>query len=286
MPVSSPDNDSLDPPESVDLGLEVSRELNKREAEAWLAQRGWQLMGATADERAAIWNLRAFLLAARTEVFQPARFEDRKGKLDQWLFSLGQAFLGRAHSDAAAAVAETAERYEIPRAFFYDALTAIESNLMLERLVQPNDLLRLAYRQNASFTLSVAKVVDLYQPAHRDYFLCLGIGTGLMDILVDWSHWERTGWLPIPQAWWPGTWGARGLFPRDYRQPLRLTASVRRRYLPSIWRQMATLGIETLAQAKPPTAVAASAMAPMFAQWQAASMDRLHAVFDDPQQLL
>jgi phytoene/squalene synthetase len=286
MPVSSPDHCTLEESWAVELRLEVSREITKRLAEAWLSRLGWRLDDTTPGQRVAIWDVRAFLLAARQEVFQPHRCEDRKGKLDQWMFSLSQAFVGQAHSDAAAAIAETANDYQVPRAFFYEVLTAIESNLMRERLVKPNDLLRFAYRQNATFTLSVAKVVDLADVANRDYFLCLGIGTGLADVLLDWEHWERSDWLPIPQEWLPRTWGASRLFQSDWRKPLRLTAATRRRYLPSVWRQMATLGIETLAQAVPPAGVAGSPMAATFAQWRAVSLDRLHALFDDPGQLL
>lgn len=269
------------------LAMDVSREITKRHADAWFTRMKWALPACTDEQTVAVRDLRAFLFVAREEIFGPQDHAERRGKLEQWTYSLSQAFMGRAHSDAAAAIAETANRFEVPRAFFYESLSAIESNLFRERLVNANDLMRLAYRQNAMFLLSVSKIADLYDPANRDYFLCLGIGTGILDVIADWAHWERTDWLPIPLDWVKDVRGAEAsLFQADWLKPLKISSKARRNLLPSVWRRMATLGIETLAQATPPPAVAASRWYRDLTQWTNQSLDRLHSIFDTPDRWL
>lgn len=266
------------------LAMEVSREITKRHAQAWFDRLKWSLSAGTDEQRVAIRDLRAFLFVAREEIFAAPDYMERQAKLEQWTFSLSQAFMGRAHSDAAAAIAETANRFEVPRSFFYETLSAVESNLFRERLVNSNDLMRFAYRQNAMFMLSVAKIADLYAAANRDYFLCLGIGAGILDVIRDWAHWERTEWLPIPLDWVKDVRGAEAaLYQADWRKPLKIGTKVRRTLLPSIIRRMATLGIETLSQATPPPAVAASRWSQDFSQWTTQSLDQLHSIFESPE---
>lgn len=287
MQLSSADTNSGSDAWLGNLAMDVSREITKRHADVWFDRMKWNVDSLSEQQAMALRDVRAFLLVAREEVFAPSGYVDRKGKLDLWTYSLSQAFMGHAHSDAAAAIAETANRFEIPRAFFYETLSAIESNLFRERLVTSNDLLRLAYRQNAMFFLAAAKIVDLYESENRDYFLCLGIGTGLLDVMVDWAHWERTDWLPIPVDWVRDVRGGESaLFQPDWRKPLRVSARVRRTLLPSLLRRMATLGIETLAQAIQPPAVQSSRWSPALTQWTRRSLDQLHSIFNDPEKCL
>jgi hypothetical protein len=267
--------------------MDVSREITKRLADPWFEKMKWTMTTLSSPQQLAIRDMRAFLLAARDEVFSPQGYDDRRGKLEQWTCSLSQAFMGQSHSDAAAAIAESANRFDVPRAFFYETLSAIESNLFRERLVNANDLMRLAYRQNAMFLLSAAKVAGLYEPGNRDYFLCLGIGTGLLDVITDWAHWERTDWLPIPQDWVKDVRGGESaVYQADWQKPLRINSRVRQTLLPSLLRRMATMGIESLAQATPPASVQASAWSNDLQQWTNRSIDELHTIFETPNKYL
>lgn len=267
-----------------DLSLEVSREITRRSSEPWFTRMGWQWVGFSAQQQAALLDWRAFLLVVREEVFAPADPDDRRERLEGWTASLGQAFIGQAHSDAAAAIAATVAAYRIPRAFLYDQLSAVESNLFRERLVTSNDLLRLVYRQSGVFMQGVAQVADLYVPAHRDYFLCLGLGSGLLDVLLDWGHWEASHWLPVPMEWVSDVrGGAAAVYQADWRVPLRVTPRTRQQLWPSLRRRIATLGIETLSQAAIPDGVAMSNIGPTLEQWSRHCLDRLYELFDQPQ---
>lgn len=267
-----------------DMNLAVSREITRRLSQPWFQRMGWSWAGFSAEQQVAVQDARAFLLAVREEVFSLADYEARRLKLEGWTFSLSQAFMGQAHSDAAAAIAASAEAYRIPRAFFYDQLAAIEANLFRERLVTSNDLLRLAYRQGGVFLQSVAQVTDLYEPAHRDYFLCVGMGGGLLEILLDWEHWERTHWLPVPSEWVSEVrGGVAAVYQPDWRQPLRVTPRARRQLWPSLRRRVATLGIETLSQASMPFGVQQSNIGPTLEGWSRHCLDRLYELFDQPQ---
>lgn len=286
MQLSSTDANSGSDAWLENLTMDASREITKRHADRWFKRMNWKLGSLSDTQAVAVKDLRAFLLVAREEIFGPGDYDERKGKLDQWTYSLNQAFMGRAHSDAAAAIAETANRFAVPRSFFYETLSAIESNLFRERLVNGNDLLRLAYRQNAMFLLGAAKVADLYEVENRDYFLCLGIGTGLLDLIVDWAHWEKTDWLPIPLDWCGDIRGSAALYQSDWRKPLKLSVRARRTMLPSLLRRMATLGIETLAQATPTAAVQASGFGQDLTQWTEQALDQLHDIFNTPEKWL
>ncbi|MBL8888994.1 MAG: squalene/phytoene synthase family protein [Planctomycetaceae bacterium] len=269
------------------MAMDVSREITKRIADGWFHKLKWSLSAWNDSQQVAIRDMRAFLLVARDEIFALNDLDQRRVKHEQWTYSLNQALMGKSHSDAAAAIAETANRFEVPRSFFHEALTAIESNLFRERLVNNNDLLRLAYRQTGTFMLSAAKIADLYEPLHRDYFLCLGIGVGVLDVIMDWQHWEKTNWLPIPLDWVKEVSGAEAALRQgDWRKPLKISSRVRRTLLPSLVRRMATLGIETLTQAKPTSAVQDSRWYADFAQWTEQSLDQLHDVFSSPEKLL
>jgi hypothetical protein len=266
-----------------DLNLAVSREITRRLSEPWFKRMGWNWSGFSAEQQVAVRDARAFLFAVREEVFSLADYEARRLKLEDWTFSLSQAFMGQAHSDAAAAIAASAEAYRIPRAFFYDQLAAMEANLFRERLVTSNDLLRLAYRQSGVFLQSVAQVADLYAPAHRDYFLCLGMGAGLLDVLLDWEHWERSHWLPVPLEWVSEVrGGVAAVYQPDWRQPLRVTPRSRQQLWPSLRRRVATLGIETLSQASVPLGVQQSSIGPTLEGWLRHCLDRLYELFDQP----
>jgi len=269
------------------LRLEVSREVTRRYAAPWLERMAWQTDQFTDPQRVALWDLRGFFLAARDEVFRPTDFGQRKARLDQWLFSLSRAFQGEAPSDAAAAVAATVSRFNVPRAHLYEALSALESNLYRERLNTARDLLRLSYRQTASFTMAVGSVLSLDSPADRQYFIALGMGAGMLDVLWDWPHWEVSHWLPIPSQWVSqvGSVGQR-LVPPDPAGRPRLSEELRRVQLPELWRQMATLGIEILGQAAPTPAIADSAVAANLEQWRTQSLDHLHALYQEPDRLL
>jgi len=266
-----------------EFNLAVSREITRRLSQPWFERMGWDWSGFSAEQQQAVLDVRAFLLAVREEVFSAADSESRRVKLEGWTYSLNQAFMGQAHSDAAAAIAASARAYGIPRAFFYDQLSAVESNLFRERMVTSNDLLRFAYRQTGVFLQSVAGVADLYVPANRDYFLCVGMGAGLLDVLLDWGHWERSHWLPVPLEWVAGVrGGAAAVYQADWRQPLRVTPRFRQQLWPSVCRRMATLGIETLSQAVVPEAVLGSSIGPALEGWSRRCLDRLYELFDQP----
>lgn len=271
----------------ANLAMDVSREITKRQADVWFQKLNWNLSTLNDAQHVAIRDMRAFLLAAREEILTPADYDQRRTKLEQWTDSLNQASMGRSHSDAAEAIAETANRYEVPRQFFQESLKAVESNLFRERLTNNNDLLRLAYRQTGTFILAAAKIADLYEAAHRDYFLCLGIGVGISDVIADWRHWEKTNWLPIPVDWVKDLSGAEAsIYQPDWLKPLKISSRVRRTLLPSLVRRMATLGIETLTQAKPPAAVQASRWYSDLTQWTEQSLDQLHEAFCSPEKQL
>jgi hypothetical protein len=290
----------------MNLEMEVSREITRRAAVPWFRAMGWDISPLSAQRQVALQDLRAFLLLAREEVFAPSAPEARSGQLERWMFSLRESFRQPAHSDAAHAIAATVQQYDVPRSFLYDALTAVESNLRHEVLMSPNDVLRLAYRQTGTFTLSAAVVLGSYQPKNRDYFMTLGIAAGMVDLLYSWTHWERSNWFPVPRVWLqegrPG-W-KRTLLPLwqvirtggedadampDSRRRLELTGqpsglSPARRL--KIWRQLATLGLETLTQVDVPDHLRDGDYGTVIQAWHSATHQRLIQAVEDPETLV
>ncbi len=266
------------------LQMDVSREITKRIATSWFQQMGWDTNCLPSDQLTAIYDLRAFHRVAREEVFGPLSPLDRKGKLDEWLYSLAEAFQGRPHSDAAAAIAETVEKWRIPRAFLYEQLTSIESNLFHERLVVDNDLLRLAYRQTGTFMLMVSQLMELDQPPQRDFFICFGISAGLLEIVLDWSHWESSGWLPVPLNWLPAKEQQHaGWYQADWQKPFVHLSKSRQQLIPNLQRRIATLGIETMAHASPTDTLNRSPFADLLRAWLEQTLSKLHEVYQNPE---
>ncbi|GEM_PF-1633761 len=269
--------DSVQPMTVDSMRLEVSREICRRYALQWFGKMGWHLDRMSPQQASAILDVRALALAARDEVFVQSTIEKRKTTLQDWIFSLSQGFQGQAHSDCVDAIAQSVTLHRVPRAFLYDMLSALESNLYREQLETLEDLRRFCYRQTSSFTMSVGQILGAGEADHRPYFIKLGVGTGILESLLSWHHWKSCNWAPIPEIW---------LKEAGISANQMLQADTANAQFQSVIRRLAVQGIEELAEVGTMPPSIEHPIDVNLNQWTECSIDKLQAFHEDPSAVL
>lgn len=277
------------------LRLEVSLEICRRYALPWLNEFNFNLDRMTAAQALAVINLRALVLAAQDEIYSQPDLQSQKNKLNDWMFSLSHGFQGQAHSDCVPAIVSSVETFRVPRAFLFEGISSLESMFFRQAMETLEDLRRFCYRRTASFTMAVGQILGAGTADHRGFFIRLGIGAGMLDVLLNWSFWDKQKWSPVPQEFltatgspstgFPSTgrWlsGVTDLFANRAKESAQRQAAISRDA--SIIRRIATQGIEELAQTGPvPPSVDPPAEENLH-QWIASSIDHLQTIHANPE---
>lgn len=252
------------------MRLEVSQEICHRFALPWFQQAGWHLDGLSGQQATAILNLRAFRLIVEEEVFSSPDDESRQDRLRQWTYNFSSAFRGNPFSDALPAIISSVEHYEVPRAFLFDTLKAIESSVYGEVIQDWEGLKRYCFRRNESFVLGMGQILGGGSDSW-DYFTRLAIGTGVLETILEADQWPQRRWSPVPLKWL-----------QEGRQSGKQLLNGRGLWgYPAMVRQMAVQAIDQLGDL-PAIPVSVQRSSDVLQQWVAQTLEQLHDLYTDP----
>lgn len=260
--------------ETDQLKLEVSRELCLRQSLPWFQRMDWHLDQFTAEQAVALLDLRAFRLTVESDVYSAADREARQERINDWTYNLSGAFRGPGLSDALPSIVESVNRYQIPRAFLFDTLKAVESSVYGEVIRDWAGMKRYAFRRSASFCMSLAAITGHQSLPARDYFAKLSIGIGILDLMGDSNRWSEMGWTPFPLHW---------LQEAGYSERQILQGRGLRGY-PELIRRLAVQAIDSLGQLAL-TGDPIPGQPAILDAWVKSALERAHDLYNDPSKL-
>lgn len=113
--------------------------------------------------------------------------------------ALDECYAGRASSPPLRALAESVERFRIPRQPFEELILGLEMDLNVARYETFEDLARYCYRVASTIGLIAIEIFGYRNPRSRDYAVNLGTALQLVNILRDLASDARRGRLYLPR---------------------------------------------------------------------------------------
>jgi len=110
---------------------------------------------------------------------------DRTELLARWREELDAAYRGDSRHPVGIALADAADRFQLPQREFDDLLHGVESDLRGDRIETWEDLELYCYRVASTVGLLVVRVLGTDNPRSLEYARAMGIGVQLTNILRD-----------------------------------------------------------------------------------------------------
>ena len=174
------------------------RDLTRREAKNFF----YAFITLPTDKRRAICAAYAFCRHCDDSVDEAASPEEKLSALTSLQDSLEQAYRGHAPSPMFLALADTADRYDIPQDYFREIILGVESDLVKTRYRDFDELREYCYRV-ASVVGLVCLQIFRYRPqdgaAAREHAVDLGLAMQLTNIMRDVREDWDMGRVYLPQ---------------------------------------------------------------------------------------
>ena len=151
-----------------------------------------------AERRAGLHAVYAFCRFADDIADQPGIRGDRGELLAQWRRELECAYQSKAEHPVGIALADTVQRFGLPRELFLDLLRGVESDLTGETIESYEELLLYGYRVASTVGLLVVRILGAQHPYSFDYAERLGIAVQLTNVLRDVGEDARAGRIYLP----------------------------------------------------------------------------------------
>lgn len=113
--------------------------------------------------------------------------------------ALDECYAGRGETPELRALAETVERFRIPRQPFEDLVLGLEMDLRGARYEIFDDLALYCYRVASTIGLIAVEIFGYRDPRARDYAVNLGMALQIVNILRDLQSDARRGRLYLPR---------------------------------------------------------------------------------------
>jgi phytoene synthase len=124
--------------------------------------------------------------------------EDAAAEIARYRASLDDCYAGRADTPGLHALAESVERFKIPRQPFEDLILGLEMDLNSARYQTFDELALYCYRVASTIGLIAIEIFGYRHPSARDYAVNLGMALQLVNILRDLESDGRRGRLYLP----------------------------------------------------------------------------------------
>ncbi len=151
------------------------------------------------EKRRAIYAAYAFCRHCDDSVDEAALPEDKLSALAELQTSLEQAYLGRAPTPMFLALADAADRYDIPEDYFRQIILGVESDLVKTRYQDFDELRQYCYRVASVVGLVCLQIFQYRDEAARDYAVDLGLAMQLTNIMRDLREDWDMGRVYLPQ---------------------------------------------------------------------------------------
>jgi len=137
------------------------------------------------EQRRALHAIYAFCRLADDIADDESIRGDRRALLDRWRDELDAAYAGRSRHPVGIAMADTVERFDLPRVWFEELLEGIAMDLRGVEIGAFRDLERYCYCVASTVGLAIIGVLGRRDPAVERYAIELGIAVQLTNVLRD-----------------------------------------------------------------------------------------------------
>ena len=179
----------------VELGYRESREITRREAKNFY----YAFLTLPQERRRAIYVAYAFCRYCDDTV-DNAEFPDQKNvKLQELHASLSDAYTGRTSDPMLLALADVADRHDIPEEYFKQVIYGVESDLTKVRYQNFEELRSYCYQVASVVGLICLQIFGYKDDAAREYAVDLGLAMQLTNISRDVQEDLGLGRIYLPQ---------------------------------------------------------------------------------------
>ena len=180
---------------ALDLAYEECRSITQREAKNFY----YAFLTLPAARRRAIYVAYAFCRYCDDSV-------DRLGSTDEKISALGglqqeleRTYLGHAVDPVFSALADVAERYDIPQEYFQEVISGVECDLIKDRYEDFDQLRRYCYQVASVVGLICLQIFGYKDPAAKERAIDLGLAMQLTNIARDVREDLEFGRIYLPQ---------------------------------------------------------------------------------------
>ncbi len=161
----------------------------------------WGFRLLTPERRRSLCAVYAFCRAADDIADEPGATRDPARLLARWRDELDAVYAGRPTHPIGLALADTVQRFAIPRAHFDAVVTGVESDLARTRYeTWDPELAAYCYAVASAVGLIAIEIFGYTNPSARQYAVELGLAFQLTNILRDVAEDARRGRLYLPLA--------------------------------------------------------------------------------------
>ena len=179
----------------LDLAYNSCREITRREAKNFY----YAFLTLPAARRRAIYVAYAFCRHCDDSVDQDGTPEEKIAALSSLRESLDQAYRGNPTSPVFYALADVAQRYEIPQEYFQEVISGVESDLTKVRYEDFEQLRRYCYQVASVVGLICLQIFGYKAPTAKDHAIDLGLAMQLTNIARDVKEDWDFGRIYLPQ---------------------------------------------------------------------------------------
>ncbi|MYC39253.1 MAG: presqualene diphosphate synthase HpnD [Chloroflexi bacterium] len=171
------------------------RNITRREAKNFY----YAVVTLPPDKRKAVYAAYAFCRQCDDSVDEAASPEAKLSALTDLQVNLALAYEGRPATPVFLALADTADRYDIPQEYFSEIIRGVESDLVKTRYQDFDELREYCYRVASVVGLVCLQIFEYRDPAARDYAVDLGLAMQLTNIVRDVREDWSMGRVYLPQ---------------------------------------------------------------------------------------
>ena len=180
---------------ALELAYDDCRAITRREAKNFY----YAFLTLPAAKRRAIYAVYSFCRHCDDSVDEQGTDEAKLTALSSIESSLDQAFHSHPESPAFLALADAADRYDIPQDYFQEIILGVKSDLVKHRIRDFNELRQYCYRVASVVGLICLQIFEYQGEEAKDYAVDLGLAMQLTNILRDVRADLEMGRVYLPQ---------------------------------------------------------------------------------------
>ena len=179
----------------VELGYRESREITRREAKNFY----YAFLTLPQERRRAIYVAYAFCRYCDDTVDNAESPDQKTNLLEELHANLNDAYTGRTSDQMFLALADVADRHDIPEEYFKQVIYGVESDLTKVRYQNFEELRSYCYQVASVVGLICLQIFGYKDDAAREYAVDLGLAMQLTNIVRDVQEDLRLGRIYLPQ---------------------------------------------------------------------------------------
>jgi phytoene synthase len=179
----------------LELAYEECRSITRQEAKNFY----YAFLTLPSEQRRAIYVAYAFCRHCDDSVDQVASTEEKLSALGALQRELHQTYSGQARQPVFLALADVAERYDIPQEYFREVISGVESDLVKERYENFDQLRRYCYQVASVVGLICLQIFGYKAEQAKQHAVDLGLAMQLTNIARDVQEDLGFGRVYLPQ---------------------------------------------------------------------------------------